>query len=287
MAINKIVYVLSTNYAGSHFTVLQLASHSKCISAGELHRFDLQKRKAKQACHICESDETCPVFHGLRGLPLGDLHPRLFANIAEAFPNVDTLIDNSKKTAWAEKLLRMPGIEQKYLHVIRDPRALVRRWMMNYDTSSEKRKVRYIMMRRVKRHIWNIMTGSEANVYAWKWVHQNRLITDFLHEHQLDHKVYLYDELVFEPDRALSEIMRWVGHDFEPAQTEYWNFVHHGSQKPEYMKPPSSDKVRFDTRWRDYLDPQTQREIVDHPGIGEYLAEMALEFSDSGLSRIS
>jgi hypothetical protein len=280
---NKILYILSTNYAGSHFLTLQLASHSKCISVGELHRLDPIKTKNKQSCHICKTDNECPVFKGLHGLPLNQLHNNLLNNIESSFPGVDTLIDNSKKTVWANKLQDLPGISSKYVHIIRDPRALVRRWMMNYDTTREKNKVRRLTSRRIWPHFWDILTNSEANVYAWKWAHQNKLISDFLSKNRLDHQIYTYDELVFEPDRVLSEIMLFLGHDYEPAQKEYWNFTHHGSQKPQYMKPPKDGDRTFDIRWKEYLSQETQLEIFNHPAINEYLDSMGIHMGENGL----
>ncbi len=283
MSINQIIYVLSTNYAGSHFLVLQLAAHSKCISVGELHRFDPKSARRKQACHICNTDEECPLFQGLYGQPVERLHPALMDNVSRFFPEVDTLIDNSKKTAWAKKFLDLPDIQQKYIHLIRDPRALVRRWMMNYDSRAEKNKVRRLIARRCWPRTWNILTGSEANVYAWKWVHQNRLITDFLSRNGLDHKLITYHDLVFKPDEILRNIMAWAGHEYEPDQKEYWKFTHHGSQKPQYMKPPKEGDKRFDQRWKDYLDDEIQAEILGHAAINDYLASLNLSLTDAGI----
>jgi hypothetical protein len=283
MGINQIIYVLSTNYAGSHFLVLQLAAHSKCISVGELHRFNRESTRYKQACHICKTDEECPVFQGLYGQPIDRLHPLLMDNVNKSYPEVDTFVDNSKKTAWAEKFLDLPNVQQKYIHLIRDPRALVRRWMMNYDTRAEKNKVRRLIARRCWPKTWNILTGSEANVYAWKWVHQNKLITDFLTKNNLDYKLVTYHDLVFKADDILKDLMLWTGHEYEPEQKEYWKFTHHGSQKPQYMKPPETGDKRFDQRWKEYLDSDTLLEIDTHTAIAEYLASQGLSLTDAGI----
>jgi hypothetical protein len=158
--------------------------------------------------------------------------------------------------------------------------------MMNYNTKKEKSKVRRLIMKRNLPHFWDILTRSEANVYAWKWVHQNQLITNFLSDNQLDNLVYTYDELVFEPDRVLSEIMSFLGHGYEPAQKEYWNFTHHGSQKPHYMKPPKDNNPTFDIRWKEYLDQETQEEVFNHPAINEYLSANGMYMGKNGLLRI-
>ena len=175
----QIIFILSTNYAGSHFLSLQLGSHSECMAIGEFHRFKRTGKRRRQACQSCESDEACPLFHGLSDSPLGELYDKLFNNIKKMNSNVHTAIDNSKKTKWATRFVNMPGFRKKYIHLIRDPRALIRRWMLSYDTPEEKTRVRMRMARRCWKNFWNIWKGNEANVYIWKWVYQNQLITDF------------------------------------------------------------------------------------------------------------
>jgi hypothetical protein len=285
MSIHQAIYILSTNYAGSHFLLLQMAAHDKCMSIGEFHRFDPGFARHKQACHICETDEHCPIFKGIYGQPINKLHPILINNAETANPKIETLVDNSKKTVWAKKFLNLPGITQKYIHLIRDPRALTRRWMINYDTRKEKRKVRLLTARRCRRNAWNILTGSEANVYAWKWTYQNQLITDFLIKNNLDYKFVTYDELVLQPDTVLRDIMEWAGHDYQPDQKEYWKFTHHGSQKPHYMTPPKRGDSRFDLRWKDYLNSETIAEISEHPAVAKYLNSQKLLLSEYGLQR--
>jgi hypothetical protein len=143
----QIAYILSTNYAGSHFLSLQLGSHSQCASIGELHHFRRNKTRAK-ACYRCEKDSDCPVFSGIQGKPVRQFYDGIFDNLATYDSRISTVIDNSKKVRWAGRFLDMPGYTRKYIHLIRDPRALVRRWLLNEDTVSKKRKVRLTTARR-------------------------------------------------------------------------------------------------------------------------------------------
>ena len=91
----QIVFVLSTNYAGSHFLSLQLASHSQCISLGEFHRYKRSAARRRQACSICADDEQCPVFHGLDNVALPQLFSKVFENIHALDPAITSGIDNS------------------------------------------------------------------------------------------------------------------------------------------------------------------------------------------------
>lgn len=276
----QVVYILSTNFAGSHLLTLQLGSHSQCISLGEFHRFKRAGKKHKQACHICENDESCPLFSGISGLSPHQMHEHLFLNINNMNHNVHTAIDNSKKTIWAKRFLNTPGFKKKYIHIIRDPRALVRRWMVSYETNKEKMKERKHIARRYWQKSWNIMTGSEANVYIWKWLFQNQLITKFIQNYRLDARLVTYSDLVLYPDRILSELMNWIGVDYEPQQKEYWKFIHHGSVKSQYMQAPKDGLKTLDQRWKTFLDANTQRIIFEHPAVLEYLNKLNLHFDE-------
>ncbi|MBN2452579.1 MAG: hypothetical protein JXR77_19500 [Lentisphaeria bacterium] len=281
----QIVTVLSTNYAGSHFLALQLASHSRAVSLGELHRFKRSADRRRQACSICPDDASCPVFHGLEGVPLGALYDRVFANLEAMDPRIALAVDNSKKPEWARRFLDLEGYTRRYIHLIRDPRALVRRWMLCYESAAEKSKVRRLMARRCWRRAWQILRGPEDNVYVHKWAYQNRRISRFLERFGLDARVITYQDLVLFPEQTLEGLMAWLGLTFEPDQLHYWTKKHHGSQKPQYMRPPP-DGVRFhDLRWREYLAPEVRRRIADHREVRPYLAELGIVMTETGLTR--
>jgi len=61
----------------------------------------------------------------------------------------------------------------KYVHLIRDPRTLVRRWMVTYETAPKKRNVRWKTARHVPRRFFQILRGLEWQVYLYKWLWQN------------------------------------------------------------------------------------------------------------------
>ena len=274
----QIVFVLSTNYAGSHFLSLQLGSHSRCASIGELHTLRRTGRRRMKACWMCEDDERCPQFKGLFGLPLAELFDRLFNNFSEAFPDVKVGIDNSKKPRWAKHFLTLQGFERKYIHLIRDPRALVRRWLL----ADKRRKtgVRRRTARRCWRHAWNILTGSEANIYLWKWLYQNREITRLIRRNALDARIITYRDLVARSAETLTELMNWLGLEYEPSQTEYWRFVHHGTVKRNYLRPPESGRPIPDQRWKDFLDDRAQDLAFRHPAVRAYLSDIQVDFDE-------
>ncbi|MEN8127696.1 MAG: hypothetical protein ABFR90_07805, partial [Planctomycetota bacterium] len=113
----QIVYILSTNYAGSHFLALQLGSHGRCASIGELHHFR-RKDTTKRMCHLCESDESCPVFSGIKEQSVENFYKTIFDNLDSYDSAVSTIIDNSKKVRWARRFIKPDGYTRKYIHLI-------------------------------------------------------------------------------------------------------------------------------------------------------------------------
>ncbi|MEJ5260241.1 MAG: hypothetical protein WHS88_08640 [Anaerohalosphaeraceae bacterium] len=272
----QIVYILSTNYAGSHLLALQLGSHSRCRSVGELHHFR-RKDTRHRVCSMCASEELCPVLAGIRGRPAEKFYDIIFDNLSRSYPLVSTVVDNSKKVQWASRFSGMPGYTMKYIHLIRDPRALVRRWKLSFEPGDKFRR-RLKTARRCWRHAWEILTGGESRACFWHWLYQNQQITDFLERNRLDFRLVTYHDLVMKADEVLGELMGWLGYEHEPLQKEYWNFSHHGSVKKDYLKPPQDGELYFDQRWKKELDEKTQREIYNHPSVADYLNKIGVFF---------
>jgi len=226
---------------------------------------------------MCASEESCPVLAGIRGCPAEKFYDIIFDNLSRFYPLVSTVVDNSKKVRWASRFWGMPGYSFKYIHLIRDPRALVRRWKLSFEpTDKFRRRVKTAW--RCWRHAWEILTGEESRAYLWHWLYQNQQITDFLERNRLDARLVTYCDLVFEADRVLEELMTWLGYGYEPPQKEYWNFSHHGSVKKNYLKPPQGGQLYFDQRWKEELDEQTQKEIYHHPSVTAYLKKIGVSF---------
>ncbi len=288
----QIVYVLSTNFAGSHLMTLQLGSHSRCASIGELNHFRKKNsvhRAANHtrinsgviggsvygACHQCETDDMCPVFSGIKRQQIRYLYDTIFNNLAAINGDITTVIDSSKKVNWACSFLNPDGYTRKYIHLIRDPRAVVRRWMLSYD-APRKKKMRIKTARRCWRHAWDILTGNEPNVYVWKWLYQNRQIQNFIKSNNLDARVVTYHDLVFKTDEVLAELMNWIGYGYETNQKNYWSFVHHGSVKSLYMQPPANNEKIYDQRWKSFLSDEVQNKILKHRHINLFLERNGL-----------
>ena len=153
---------LSTNFAGSHFPSLMLGSHSRAQHVGEVRR--LHKRpRTKQPCFLCEASGECELFRDIDADGLEDLWPTLLSRVEE---KILVLIDNSKKPSWAARFLADDRHEKKYIHLVRDPRALIRRWATDYAAWPKRIEQRVTWLRRRPDLLSAMLLASHATANA-------------------------------------------------------------------------------------------------------------------------
>ena len=103
-----VAFILSTNYAGSHFLSLMLGSHSRAEHVGEVRH--LRKPGTDRTiCALCGSREACPLFKEITPDRVDQAYDLIFTAAGDG---IDTLIDNSKKPEWAERFLGHSGFER-------------------------------------------------------------------------------------------------------------------------------------------------------------------------------
>ena len=281
-----LTHILSTNYAGSHFLTLQLGAHSRCASIGEFHRFKDYGDEHKLGCLRCQDDDQCPFFKGLSQQPLDNLYPTLFENVRAARPETDTVIENSKKVRWVKRFVGREAMSQKYVHLIRDPRALMRRWMMRYTTTQLRLDARWTNARRCPAHFLRVLFCRQAEVYLWKWLQQNQEITRFIQQHNLDSRTVTYHDLVTDHKNVIGGLMEWMGHNYEPIQETYWDRDHHGTIKLPDPKYRITGNLFYNPRWKEFLSPADQRLAYEHPAVNDYLRETGITYlADGGLTQ--
>ncbi len=276
-----IIFLLSTNFAGSHYASLLLGSHSKIAHIGEAKRIRKSPGR-KPVCNACGDAEHCRLFDGCSAENIDQLHARAFDNLG---PAIEALVDTSKQPRWAERFLGLSDYQLRFIHLVRDPRALVRRWALGNPTFRRRLRKRLMFMRQEPRLAWRVALATQHKVYMYKWLAQNRSITRFLNENQLEHRVVTYQDLAKEPARELELLMEWLHFKFEPDQIDYWKFEHHGSQKTEYEWVKKGQARFFDARWRESLSPEVSSSVVRHPGVARYVASLGLRFTEDGLTQ--
>ena len=276
-----VAFILSSNFSGSHYASLMLGAHSKAAHVGEVCHFRKRQLRDKPACFRC-GPRICPLFKDLTPATADRAFEILFDAVG---PGTSLLVDTSKKLQWARRFLDHPGFGKRFVHLIRDPRALIRRWELTITDPREVRKRRWHVMRAYPPRFFHALFAPRRKLWLYKWLAQNRRITRFLRSRSLDHKVVTYCDLSRDPDGELRPLMDWIGLPYEPGQTEYWNVDHHGSQKVSYEWVKSEKRRFVDARWKEFLTPAEQKSFGANPDVLAYLAEIGVEISPEGLAR--
>jgi hypothetical protein len=223
------------------------------------------------------------VIRGITPENISQAYEIIFSNFDD--PNLNMLVDNSKKVYWAERFVHSTPYEMKYIHLIRDPRALVRRWMVTYNTLRKRMKVRAKLAKAAPPKSWSMLMAPSLRVYLFKWLHQNKQISDFISRYGLDALTVTYHDLAKHSEKSVIRICEWLGLEYEPSQLQYWNFPHHGTQKPTYEWIKKQKTRHFDARWKTFLEDRQQHDILADPKVSAYLRELGVVAEEDGLTQ--
>jgi hypothetical protein len=260
-----VITILALGYSGSHYLSLLLGSHSRTMHIGEIHHAGkTDAKKPRILCSICQGRTQCPVLHDIGPQNIHNAYAMIFSRVD---PSVSALIDTSKNPRWAARFIGTTDFQMKYIHLIRDPRALIRRWTLTYTMPRQQWHVRWKVMRALPRLAPRLLFGSQHDIYLYHWLLSNQALSRFIRQHRLDARVVTYRDLATAPDGELKPLMDWIGLEYEPTQLEYWNVEHHGTQKVEY-EWVKREKTRFiDLRWQTDLPQETIQRVVENPMI--------------------
>lgn len=255
---------------------LMIGSHSRYVHIGEVKGLGKEVKADRQFCWLCGGHENCSVLGGISRENINDIYEIIFSRVDGT---VNSLVDTSKKTDWALRYLKDQRYEKKFIFLLRDPRALVRRWLL--DDHINFRRERLKLIRKTPRFIKMGLAGDKIDVFTGKWLQQNWRILNFLKSRHLDFYTLTYHDLVMKEKEVLGDLMEWLGDKHEPGQEAYWNFTHHGSIKYQYKD--SQDK-QLDCRWKDFLDPGQQKRIASNPEVQRFLDGCGIMLDGDGLT---
>jgi hypothetical protein len=186
-----VVNIISTAFSGSTWLNLMLGSHSAAFSVGEIKHI-LRVGHARCTLH----GEACPFWSRWPAQMPDDP----FGRIAEMSGQRVLVVNNSRKLLGHQQ---SPRFDARYVHLIRDGRAV---------TAS--------MLRKYPRHsVW-----SAARAWSHDLRRNRRLV-----RRQDPAKVLAvtYERLKADAASELARICAFLGLPFEPAMTEYWTREHH------------------------------------------------------------
>ena len=281
----KIVGILSTNFSGSHFLSLLLGSHSKIAHIGELKklkRHDAHRESKGPVCYICDDSALCPVQANISPENISQAYRTIFNNFND--PKLETLIDTSKKISWFNNFINNDEFEWTFIHLIRDPRAAIRRWDIEFNNQRDRNRQKVKLIKKNPSQTLRYLKANRYFIYLYKWLEQNKTITNFLTENNLPNTLVTYKQLATQTETEIERLTAWLDYSYEPEQIEYWRFQHHGSQKPQY-KWIKDEKVNshFDLRWQQELPEQIIHDTANDPLVMQYLQSINVEMKENGL----
>jgi hypothetical protein len=281
----NIATILALGYSGSHYLSLLLGSHSQSLHIGEVHHLRKAQKPSslKGVCSLCGGNTACPLFHDLGPHNIDSVYDLIFSRVD---PCITTLIDASKTIDWAGRFSTQSKYRMKYIHLIRDPRALIRRWVLTYTSPRQRFHVRWKLARTVPRQAVAMLLSRLHDVYMYNWLLRNQAISKFIRDRELDAYVVTYRDLARDTSGELKKLMDWIGLTYEPTQLEYWNVKHHGTQKSDYEWVKQRKTQYMDLRWQTDLPPTTLQRAATLPAILAYVNELGLTFTTDGLTRL-
>lgn len=279
-----VTYILSVNYSGSHLLAQLLGAHSRCASIGELRNYAKFTRTDNDRTTTSDFAHN-PIFSGLDSVPESEWYPLIHSRVIAEYPSVTMLIDNSKKPEWAARFERNQRIRPHYVHLIRDPRALLRRWRNDYDTRRQLRRQRRKLVFRSPSKLGVALFGSDHEVLVLKWLLANRRITRFMRASGQPLRVLTYHDLATRTVEELTPVMSDLGLEFEERQLSFGMGKSFGTHKTEYAALTECSEIRMDLRWKNDLPMEVQRTVVGIDEVIRYLGELGLAFCEDGLTR--
>jgi hypothetical protein len=282
-ASRTVVFILATNYSGSHLLAELLGAHSQCLSIGELHNLEKLAARSRTDRNVVADYAENPLFTGLAGTNHRDWHARIFANAATLRPSVTTLIDNSKRPQWARHVARSSAFRPALVHLLRDPRAVVRRWLATYTTPAARAAQRRRLARRRPQWLVPLLQAPFEVVCALKWVDANRRIAAYCRRSHALVTTVDYETLARKPAETLERLMPALGLAYEPLQLDYGRASHAGTRKRDWLDASRESIVALDERWREELSQNVIESIETLPQLRACLAAANLELTPEGL----
>jgi hypothetical protein len=282
MAASKktIVYILSSSYSGSHYLSLLLGSHSQTKHLGEVRKLKSSK-PSEQGRELTMNKGD--ILEGINAANIREVYDIIFSRID---PKVNVVIDASKKVeSWAAHWLDLNQYERKYIHLIRDPRAMVRRWKIRTNANKNLR-LKGKLCKFNPKWIPKLLLAGEDDILLYRWMMENQVISRFIKDNNLDGQLVTYHDVAVHTEETLKRLMPWLGLQYEPSQLEYWKVDHIGTQKKAYTSVKSRQDCQIDLRWQSDLAQPIQSKILKNRDSQNYIKELGLRVVDNGLTKM-
>jgi hypothetical protein len=281
----RVIVIVALPHSGSHLLSQLLGAHDRCLSIGELHNYEKHTDRLRTGSdNIISGYGEDALFSGLSKLPVNDWHVEILKRAGADYPLVTTLVDNSKRVGWCASLIRNPSLDVHPVHLIRDPRALLRYWLLSYDRPKKirRQRIRHARMRPFQAPM--LLSCSPRELYVRKWLIRNEQATALLRDSGHSANVVSYHDLATRPESVLRSLMPRLGLDYQAGQLKYGEATQHGTLKRDYQEASTSSAIRLDVRWQTDLSAADIRAVTEDDRVRAYLSSLDLDLSEDGLT---
>lgn len=251
----KIVYIVGLGHSGSTMLDLTLGQHSKMIGLGEIAtvlNLGLESiRERAIPCACGSSLDNCSFWSNVaKALAKDENHSfqtqyQAVINTAQSiFGNDCIIVDSSKGLGSLKKIIKMPDMDVKVLHLIRD----VRPFTISYLDRLQRRKSK------VGRHknsgkFPKSLLQQFASYYFLEWYRQNRKIQQYLSSLDVPVFQFGYEELCLYPQKMLDKICNFLSVEVE-ATLLNWDKPQSHIIRGNMMRM-NAEKwgIHYDNRW--------------------------------------
>jgi hypothetical protein len=248
----RVVYIAGASHSGSTLLHLMLGAHSRCVGLGEAARTlgpgeGGLERTLRRHCSCGSAPRDCLFWgeaisqlQGERGETLEDRYRGVLATFADVFGSERILVDSSKALPPLRVLARLPEVDLRVVHVIKDVRA----WVTSQDDLQREESAR----------ARGVETRGLGRLFR-EWYRKNREIGRFLGEENLPTLRLGYEELCFFPEAMVEMLCQLLGEEPETSMLSPDAARCHmlrGNKAAVYHAQRSqteSTAIQYDHRW--------------------------------------
>jgi len=238
----NIIYIVSSAHSGSTLLDLILGSHSAIQSGGEFYKFPMKSKiedGISQPCSCGEKIIDCDFWQRvLEGANLDfeaiqssqdffSLYDRMIPSMLKV-AGKSHFVDSSKRLTRLKKYLKSDQFRVSIIHLVRDPRAVAysfvrkkKRVLANQEMfSSRVNPPKYLQS------LWLILRGNMRYIVEMS--------------KQKGFHTVKYEDLVVNPQQALSGFLERIHLPFEDSMVHYYDHAHHviGGNRMRFQKRP-------------------------------------------------
>jgi hypothetical protein len=263
----RVIFIASLSHSGSTLLDLLLGAHPNFVGLGELYKV-LQMSPAQleservMRCTCGQRVSDCifwnPTISALQKGAAGSLAKK-YQTVLDCLQNIlgkeKQLVDSSKYLAPLQLVTRLPGVDLKAVHLLKDVRSFT---VSQRDSLNAELKYHHLPIlgsQGLSRMVYQSSLKSPIYLY-WKWYLRNQALQSHLKSVEVAQMQVGYDQLAQNPENILAKLFEFLGTEtpqvanFLPKQTNSHIFM----GNPMIGSEQKMSGIYYDDRWKSRAD---------------------------------